>query len=47
MTTLEELWDYLKECERKGIDPFKAKDISPCKDSDCSKCIVYCNKRKM
>ena len=41
--TLEEEWDYYKECEKKGIDPFKSADVKPCQD--CSKCLSVCEKR--
>ena len=42
--TLEEEWEYAKECERKGIDPYKSDDTFMC--SDCSKCISICRKRE-
>ena len=41
--SLEEEWEYVKECERKGIDPYKSDDTFMC--SDCSKCISVCRKR--
>ena len=41
--TLEEEWEYYKELEREGINPFEYAG-EPCKD--CTKCISVCEKRK-